>query len=172
MAKKPLDLRIHKSNLRNASVLWWHELVSIFDEDGMDDIYQDLHYYLESDTAHIYVARTPDGKVLAMAVVLGSKIPEDSFVYGDERFTGSVCLEEIYTLEEYRGKGVGSALLDEILADHANISLTVRETNPAVNLYLEKGFSIADRVQSFYPKADRNIGSEAALTMYRNTNIG
>lgn len=167
-----MAIQLKKFNLKEQSMLWWHELLKVLDKDESDDLYdmyQDTHYYMECDTCQIYIAYGSSNELMGMAIVIGSEIPEDSFVYGDPRFTGSVCLEQIYTMIDYRNQGVASHMLGTILKDHPNISLTVRETNPAVNLYLDLGFVINDRIQSFYPKSNQNIGSESALVMYRNS---
>lgn len=169
-----MNILLKSFKLQQQSMLWWHELLKVLDADESDDLYdmyQDTHYYMECDVCQVYIASDKSGELMGMAIVIGSEIPEDSFVHGDERFTGSVCLEQIYTMVDHRSKGVGTYLMRAILKDHPNISLTVRETNPAVNLYLELGFVINDRIQSFYPKSNKNIGSESALVMYRNTNM-
>ncbi len=55
-----------------------------------------------------------------------------------------IKLERFAVLKEYRNKGVGSVLLDRVLAEviplHKTIYLHAQET--AVNFYLKNGFSV------------------------------
>jgi ribosomal protein S18 acetylase RimI-like enzyme len=60
------------------------------------------------------------------------------------RLPDALHLVDIALLPSWSGKGIGSALLDALLADAAAarlpVSLTVRPENPARRLYLRKGF--------------------------------
>lgn len=166
-------MHILKYPLRSQTLLWWHELLTLLDADESDDLYdmyQDLHYYMCNETCDIYIATSKDGKLLGIAIVIGDPIPRKSPVYNDVRFKGSTCLEQLYVLTEHRGEGVGTALVEKVLENNSNISLTVRESNPAVNMYMSLGFIVNDRIISFYPNATAHIGSEAALVMHRNVN--
>jgi len=69
----------------------------------------------------------------------------------DEGYMGNLGV-----IEEYRKKGVGRALMQELLAqcqklDLAFITLEVRQSNtPAVNLYISLGFIEAGRRRNYY----------------------
>ena len=60
---------------------------------------------------------------------------------------GNICL-----LPEFRGKGIGSWYLNEVIKNHKNkdIYLRVFKSNPAQNLYKRFGFEIYDETKSHY----------------------
>ena len=60
---------------------------------------------------------------------------------------GNICL-----LPEFRGKGIGSWYLNEVIKKHKNqdIYLRVFRSNPAQNLYKRFGFEIYDETKSHY----------------------
>lgn len=72
-------------------------------------------------------------------------------------------------LPEYRGKGIGSALLTRLLEDaegrFACISLSVSTSNPAMGLYLRFGFeSVAEAGDSVTAPADFLTAPAASVT--------
>jgi len=70
---------------------------------------------------------------------------EKGFGYLDER-TPELGLA---VLPEYRGRGIGTALLAQLIRDvkgvYENISLSVTEGNPALRLYQRLGFEVCGR---------------------------
>ncbi|XLS29227.1 GNAT family N-acetyltransferase [Flavobacteriaceae bacterium M23B6Z8] len=73
-------------------------------------------------------------------------------------------LHKIYVLPEIQGKGVGKALLDEVIkiaGENLNkkISLTVNRTNKAVSFYKKSGFRITASV-------DKPIGNGFLMEDY------
>jgi ribosomal protein S18 acetylase RimI-like enzyme len=51
---------------------------------------------------------------------------------------------DIALLPAYRGKGIGSALLQDVLADGRRVTAHVERVNPALRLYERLGFSLAE----------------------------
>ena len=57
--------------------------------------------------------------------------------------------------EEYRGKGIGTKLIEEMLKllkekMHKKVSLSVQKENYAVNMYKKTGFKIVDETEEEY----------------------
>ncbi len=67
--------------------------------------------------------------------------PEKRFGYSDE---DSIAELTMAVIPEYRGKGIGTALLTQVLKsaqmNHAAVLLNVRANNPVVALYQRAGF--------------------------------
>lgn len=67
-------------------------------------------------------------------------------------------LDNLAVLPEYRGRGVGKALMDAVLADARQsglrfLTLEVRESNAAaISLYRQVGFSPVGRRKNYYQK--------------------
>jgi len=60
------------------------------------------------------------------------------------RWPSQICVIDIALLPEYRGRGIGTRLLRELIAEAQaqgkNVSMHVEKNNPARNLYLRLGF--------------------------------
>lgn len=66
--------------------------------------------------------------------------------YGD-----GMLIDEIYLLEAYRGKGIGTNIINDIIKTHNRIYLWVYQSNiRAVNLYKKIGFKIIETTTSRY----------------------
>ena len=62
---------------------------------------------------------------------------------------GDCCVVAESVLPEHRGRGIGTCLLETLLvclqeAGYPQVSLSVQKDNPALHLYLRKGFAILD----------------------------
>lgn len=66
--------------------------------------------------------------------------------------TGEIFLHKIMVHPDYRGQGIGSALMKQALRDADKaILLTVNpENSPAVRLYESFGFQVRNRVDGYY----------------------
>ena len=66
-------------------------------------------------------------------------------------------IANIYVIDEYRGKGIASALMDKVILageeeNIENITLEVREDNtPALNLYNKYNFFPVAKREKYYP---------------------
>lgn len=110
-----------------------------------------LNDIVSNENAIVLVAEA-DGKIIAYS---------DTWKVADE-----LQLCNIAVLEEYRGNHIASEMLS-VIADIGNelgcktITLEVRESNdPAINLYVRKGFKKVGKRESYY--IDTN---EAAILM-------
>ena len=68
-----------------------------------------------------------------------------------------VEIANFLVLKEHRNNGIGSKLLDYLInnIDYSNITLEVKETNdPAINLYLKKGFNKVAKREGYYNGID------------------
>lgn len=68
-----------------------------------------------------------------------------------------VEIANFLVLKEHRNNGIGSKLLDYLInnIDYSNITLEVKETNdPAINLYLKKGFNKVAKREGYYHGID------------------
>ncbi len=83
-----------------------------------------------------WIAETTDGEPIGAA--WARRFPRDEAGYGfvDER-TPELA---IALAEHHRGSGIGTALLQQLLADIGRCSLSVDHRNPAVALYERVGF--------------------------------
>lgn len=61
---------------------------------------------------------------------------------------GRIFLSKLYLLKDYRGKGYGRMLVEDVISlyDEDEIYLTVNKYNPAYDLYLHLGFEVTDSV--------------------------
>ena len=82
----------------------------------------------------------------AYDVIEGEKSPIGR-LYVDRR-EKEICILDIALLPEYRGKGVGTRLISEILAEAALakkiVTIHVERNNPALRLYQRFGFTEID----------------------------
>ena len=85
----------------------------------------------------------PDGRFL---VVLGDGVPIGRLYLG--RLVDEIRIVDIALLPEHRGAGIGSRLIDDVLAeaDAAGIfvRLHVEPWNPALRLYERRGFRVVE----------------------------
>ncbi len=129
------------NTLNKPSVLEKEELVQFLSEhlqeygDDREDIRQAINYSLKEVVSFggFTVAIKEEDEILACAVVnqTGMKgyIPENILVY-------------VATHREHRRKGLGKAIMDQVLA-HSNgdVALHVEKNNPAIRLYEKIGFT-------------------------------
>ncbi len=108
---------------------------------------EDLRSYLENPIWNLLVA-----KIDGLAIGYISYI-----VIGDE-----ADLVNIAVLPEYRGKGVGQALLHELVMDASSrdlkcVHLEVRESNQvAISLYTKYGFTVVGVSKNHYSNPTEN----------------
>jgi len=103
--------------------------------DQPEDIEKAFDYAMQkgnADGGFVAVAKS-EGRLVGVAIVnktgMNGYIPENILVY-------------IATHKEYRGKGIATALMNEvILAAEGNIALHVEHDNPAIGLYEKFGFT-------------------------------
>ena len=71
-----------------------------------------------------------------------------------------LVLSKIYLLPEFQGRGIGSALLDRLIAESEEarlpIHLRLLKVNPALSLYERKGFKVA-RLEDPYIYMEREV---------------
>lgn len=76
-----------------------------------------------------------------------------------ERCAGELRIIDIALLAEYRGRGIGSFLLSQLLAEADEAGLVLRihveHDNPAQHLYLRLGFAFCGDTDSIYRLMER-----------------
>jgi ribosomal protein S18 acetylase RimI-like enzyme len=79
---------------------------------------------------------------------------EDIGVFGTRRQDDEIYLARIYILPGYQNQGLGTQLLNSLLAEaaHQNLSVTLRalKGNPARRLYERLGFKIVEENETHY----------------------
>jgi GNAT superfamily N-acetyltransferase len=128
----------------------WEMLVYAAQQRSIEDVQK--HDYLPRYAANWgrrgdmgVVAKTDVGSITYGAAWLRLWLNDDKgFGYVDD----SIPELAIAVLPEYRGRGIGTQLLMNILASaqstYPAISLSVRANNPVVNLYQRAGFTKVD----------------------------
>jgi ribosomal protein S18 acetylase RimI-like enzyme len=85
----------------------------------------------------------PDGRFL---VVLGDGVPIGRLYLG--RLADEIRIVDITLLPDQRGAGIGSRLIDDVLAEADAAGLAVRlhvePWNPALRLYERRGFRVVE----------------------------
>jgi ribosomal protein S18 acetylase RimI-like enzyme len=113
---------------------------------------QRQHYHLHYPQA-VWQVIEQDGRAIGRLVT-------------DDSEPRSFLLMDIALLPEYRGRGVGTAILLDLLlvADNAmkTVSLHVEPNNPALNLYQRLGFVVCGQA-GYYLEMKRLPGSGVAL---------
>ncbi|MBQ7351665.1 MAG: GNAT family N-acetyltransferase [Clostridia bacterium] len=106
-----------------------------WDEDKQREMFADL---MKEDSKHSYVIIADNKKIGFF-----SEGEDTEEVYRPN----NLCL-----LPEYRGKGIGSNILNKAFDKHKeqDIYLKVFKSNPAKNLYQRLGFDICDETKSHY----------------------
>jgi ribosomal protein S18 acetylase RimI-like enzyme len=83
----------------------------------------------------------PDGRFL---VVLGDGVPIGRLYLG--RLADEIRIVDIALLSDHRGVGIGSRLIDDVIAEADSAGLAVRlhvePWNPALRLYERRGFRV------------------------------
>lgn len=144
--------------------LWDMLLVSIHVRDGdtapersILDLPEIAHYIAgfgrPGDDAAIAEAPTGERIGAAWCRRLSSDDPRYGFVADDVPELG------IAVVPEWRGRGVGSALIERLLVGHQEMSLSVDAENRSQSLYARLGFDVVDE-------------QGTALTMLRRTDPG
>jgi putative acetyltransferase len=102
------------------------------------------HDFLTSEDVEYYAARVPaylPGVELTVAVVDGQAVGFSG--------TGDGELHMLFVHNDFRGHGVGTALLSEVLARYPALVLDVNEQNPqAAGFYARQGFVVAGRSET------------------------
>jgi ribosomal protein S18 acetylase RimI-like enzyme len=79
---------------------------------------------------------------------------QDIGVIAAERREGGIHLSSIYILPEYQGRGIGTQLINDLLAEAFRqglpVSLRVLKINPARRLYERLGFVVVDEADTHY----------------------
>ena len=80
--------------------------------------------------------------------------------------TSEIFLHKIMVHPDYRGKGIGSALMQQALQDTQDVVLlTVNpENTPAVKLYESFGFNVRTRVEGYYRPHEHRLIMEFQRT--------
>lgn len=104
-------------------------------------------------TTHLPFVAETEGRLAGMAwLMLASRVPSPTRL---DRRTGDV--QSVYVVPELRGGGVGTALLDAVLAEARDRELehvTVHSGERAVSLYLRSGFRDGQRWFHWRPSTD------------------
>lgn len=99
----------------------------------MQFVAQDAHYRQHYPTAEYYVVELEG-------------VPVGRLYY--DRWTREIRIMDIAVLPEYRGRGIGTLLLKDLLKEAADsgkiLSIHVERMNPALNLYQRLGFALAE----------------------------
>ena len=74
------------------------------------------------------------------------------FYHGNEDDNGNYELGNICIIPEYQGKGIGTKILKDILAehDHQDVYLRYFKQNPVVKLYERLGFEMVEELEFHY----------------------
>ncbi len=110
------------------------------------------------DVCFIYVLRTPEHPVAAFCAFW--------------LVAGQVHINNLAVLPELRGRGIGTQLLEALIAEAAHLgavllTLEVRQSNtPALRLYARSGFTQEGVRKNYYTRP-----VEDALILSRQTNI-
>jgi GNAT superfamily N-acetyltransferase len=75
-------------------------------------------------------------------------------VFVVERCPTHIQLEHIYLFPEYQRRGIGTALLNNLIAEASQLKIPVRlrvmAVNPAKNFYARLGFFVAEATPEFF----------------------
>jgi ribosomal protein S18 acetylase RimI-like enzyme len=98
---------------------------------------------MQFEAQHLHYHRSYPGATFE--VVLADGVPAGRLYR--HRLPEELRIVDIAVLPEFRGRGIGTALLGEILADGAReglvVSIHVEHMNPAMSLYRRLGFEAA-----------------------------
>jgi GNAT superfamily N-acetyltransferase len=97
-----------------------------------------LATHIEGDVYHVWVAEEA-GRVVAM----GGLVLVDRPPHPRSRRTGEGFIVNVYTLPRWRGKGVGRAVMDALVADARSLGLRrvyLRTSDDGRPLYVGMGF--------------------------------
>lgn len=146
MTIRPLSLA-DRQLLREATLanMNWNEQRFTFDD--VDDTHEISHYFSSFPSGRDFgVAYESEGDVKAVAwlVFLPAEDPGYGFVDAD------IPELSITTFAAARGKGIGSALLSELIIEArrrglTSISLSVEDGNNARRIYERAGFTVVGR---------------------------
>ncbi len=97
-----------------------------------------LATHVESDVYRLFVAEL-DGRIVGM----GGVVVVDRPPHPRSRRSGEGFIVNVYTLPRWRGRGIGRAIMDELVAEGRRLRLRrvyLRTTNPGRRLYESMGF--------------------------------
>ena len=140
--KSKIDYKLRKAKNEDKELLISYKLATIFAyADNLDkkEIDKINNYVLESIKEEIndYKVIEIDNKVIGSLLV--------------RKENNEVLLDEIYIEEKYRGLGIGSKLIREILNKHSVVYLWVyKENTGAIKLYSSLGFKIIEETETRY----------------------
>ncbi len=140
--KSKIDYKLRKAKNEDKELLISYKLATIFayannlDKKEIDKI---NNYVLESIKEEIN-----DYKVIEIdSKVIGSLLVRNE--------NNEVLLDEIYIEDKYRGLGIGSKLIREILSKHSVVYLWVyKENAEAIKLYSSLGFKVIEETETRY----------------------
>jgi GNAT superfamily N-acetyltransferase len=98
-----------------------------------------LATHIESDIYRLFVAEL-DGRIVGM----GGVVVVDRPPHPRSRRSGEGFIVNVYTLPRWRGRGIGRAIMDAIVAEGRRLRLRrvyLRTTNPGRRLYESMGFT-------------------------------
>jgi len=86
----------------------------------------------------------------------------------DDADTAEIVLYMLYVHPEWKGQGIGSALLDTVIADHADAKVirleVLRDNTAAIAWYKTKGFEI-------YGETKKATGTANVAALYMDKNL-
>ncbi len=92
-------------------------------------------------------SRDPNARIIQVANISAG-------VFVVERCPTHIQLEQIYLLPEYQRRGIGTALLNNLIVEASQLKIPVRlhvmAVNPAKNFYKRLGFFVTEATPEFF----------------------
>lgn len=114
--------------------------IHLFEEQITEEETNKINYYIETN-----LPRQIENykNIIFKGEIIGNYLVTD---IGD-----GYLIDEIYIEEQYRGKGIGSSIINSIIeCSDCNIYLWVYKTNKAFSLYKRLGFKIKEETETRY----------------------